>query len=329
MSSKQEGKGAASEAKAPLAIELKGLSKSYVKGFRRTKVHALRGIDLEIVEGEAFGFLGPNGAGKTTAIRIMMGLISATRGSAKIFGHEIPSRAARSRLGFLPEAPYFYDYLTATELLDFTGRLFGMSAAQRKKRGEELLELVELQDAGKSAIKSYSKGMMQRAGIAQALMNDPDLVVFDEPMSGLDPIGRKAVRDIILRLKESGKTVFFSSHILSDVESVADRIAIIVKGKISDVGRLRDIVSVDRGTEVVFNMKDVDSATAKALEEQCSKVRWHDEELTALLAPQTDIDSFVREGHEAQARLVSLTPVHETLEDVFVRVANKEEESGQ
>jgi ABC-2 type transport system ATP-binding protein len=305
----------------PLAIEIDGLTKTYFKGFRRTKVHALRGIKLDVHAGEAFGFLGPNGAGKTTAIRILMGLISPTSGTAKLFGHPIPSREARARLGFLPEAPYFYDYLSVTELLDFTGRLFGMSAAERKKRGDELIELVDLKEARTSQIKSYSKGMMQRAGIAQALMNNPDMVVFDEPMSGLDPIGRKAVRDIILSLREAGKTVFFSSHILSDVESVADRIAIIVRGELHDVGRLRDIVSVQIGTEVVFDMSDVDAEAVKKLEADCKKSRQHDNELTALLGPKDDIDDFVRGGQNVQAKLVSVTPIHETLEDVFVRAA--------
>jgi ABC-2 type transport system ATP-binding protein len=319
-------KGAAKKG-TPLAIEVDGLTKTYLKGFRRKKVSALRGIKLEVRAGEAFGFLGPNGAGKTTAIRILMGLISATGGTARIFGHPIPSREARGRLGFLPEAPYFYDYLSVTELLDFTGRLFGMSAAERRKRGDELIELVNLEAARTSPIKSYSKGMMQRAGIAQALMNDPDLVVFDEPMSGLDPIGRKAVRDIILSLREDGKTVFFSSHILSDVESVADRIAIIVRGQIHDVGRLRDIVSVQIGTEVVLDMSAVAAEAVEKLKEACVKSRRHDDELTAMLGPKDDIDDFVRGGQDLQAKLISVTPIHETLEDVFVRAANEKEAS--
>ncbi len=308
------------------AIEVKGLTKTYRKGFLRRRVDAVHDIDFEVLQGEAFGFLGPNGAGKTTTMRILMGLIAPTAGTARILGHEIPSRKARQRLGFLPEAPYFYDYLSVSELLDFTGRLFGQGAADRAKRSDELIELVGLRDARDSALKSYSKGMLQRAGIAQALMNDPDLVVFDEPMSGLDPIGRKDVRDIILDLKEQGKTVFFSSHILSDVESVADRIAIIVRGHIHDVGRLRDIVSAQVGTEVVFDVRELDDATESKLRDLAVKVRHHDGELTAMLGPKSDVDSFVRRGFDVGAKLISVSPVHETLEDVFVRAANDGEQ---
>lgn len=309
------------------AIEVKGLVKTYQKGFRRVKVNALKGIDFSVDSGEAFGFLGPNGAGKTTAIRILMGLISPTAGTAKIFGHQIPSREARKRFGFLPEAPYFYDYLTVAELLDFTGRLFGQSKVERARNTDRLIELVNLERVRNSALKSYSKGMMQRAGIAQALMNDPDLVVFDEPMSGLDPIGRKDVRDIILSLKEQGKTVFFSSHILTDVESVADRIAIIVHGKIHDVGGLRDIVSVATGTEVVLRIDDVGAEDLASMEELALKSRRHSGELQVHLAPDVDVDDFVKLAHSAGARLVAVAPVHETLEDVFVRAAERGEES--
>lgn len=302
-------------------ISIKGLSKTYVKGFLRKRVYALRGIDLDVRAGEAFGFLGPNGAGKTTTIRILMGLINKGAGSAKIFGQEIPSRSARQRLGFLPEAPYFYDYLSVAELLDFTGRLFGLSAAQRSKRTDELMELVGLRDVGKSPIKSFSKGMMQRAGIAQALVNDPELVVFDEPMSGLDPIGRKDVRDIILSLKEAKKTVFFSSHILSDVESVADRIAILVKGKVKDQGSLADIVSARIGTEITLELSALSTEAKEKLAETAQKVRYHEGVMIAQLAVDSDVDDFVRSGHGLGAKLVSLTPVYETLEDVFVRAA--------
>ena len=309
------------------AIDVKGLSKTYRKGFRRRTVHAVKSIDFSVEQGECFGFLGPNGAGKTTTIRMLMGLISPTAGSATIFDHEIPNRDARKRLGFLPEAPYFYDYLSVAELLDFTGRLFGQDKAHRDQRADELIELVKLEHARNNPLKSYSKGMIQRAGIAQALMNDPDLVVFDEPMSGLDPIGRKEVRDIILSLKEKGKTVFFSSHILADVESVADRIAIIVKGEIRDVGKLRDIVSGVVGTEMVFHVGELDERARETLVEGAESHRLHGQEMTLKLGIDTDVNQVVTRGIEIGARLVAVTPIHETLEDVFIRTTEAGEEA--
>ena len=180
-------------------------------------------MTFSVERGQIFGFVGPNGAGKTTTIRTLMGLIRPTGGAATILGHAIPSRAARAQVGFLPESPYFYDYLTVGELLDLAGRLFGVPRDARKKRADELIERVGLGRARTQSLKKFSKGMLQRAGLAQALMNDPELVVLDEPMSGLDPIGRKEVRDLILELRDQGKTVFFSSHILTDIEAIADQ----------------------------------------------------------------------------------------------------------
>jgi len=205
------------------AIVVRDLRKTFRTPFRRKKVEALRGVTFTVERGQIFGFVGPNGAGKTTTIRTLMGLIKPTAGSVSILGEPIPSRAARRRVGFLPEAPYFYDYLTVGELLDLAGRLFGMPAAARKRRADELIEKVGLGRARAQSLKKFSKGMLQRAGLAQALMNDPEVVVLDEPMSGLDPIGRKEVRDLILELRDQGKTVFFSTHILTDVEAITCR----------------------------------------------------------------------------------------------------------
>lgn len=302
-------------------IDVRNLCKTYVAGMRRRRVDAVSGISFQVEAGESFGFLGPNGAGKTTTIRMLMGLIAPTAGSASLFGHKIPSRRARHRLGFLPEAPYFYDYLSVAELLDLSGRIFGLERKLRRKRCDELIELVGLEHARNSPLKSYSKGMMQRAGIAQALVNDPELVVFDEPMSGLDPVGRKEVRDIILSLREQDKSVFFSSHILADVETVANRIAIIVQGRLHDVGRLRDLVSTVAGTEIVVRLpEEADEAEAK-LSRDSVKARRHHGELTSTLGPESDVDAFVRGAHELGCKLVSVVPIHETLEDVFVRAA--------
>jgi ABC-2 type transport system ATP-binding protein len=212
-----------------LAIDVHDLKKTYRTPFTRKKVEALRGVTFAVERGHIFGFVGPNGAGKTTTIRTLMGLIRPTAGTATLLGHELPSRAARRKIGFLPEAPYFYDYLTVGELCDLAGRLFGMAPAARRKRADELIERVGLAGARGMSLKKFSKGMLQRAGLAQALMNDPELVVLDEPMSGLDAIGRKEVRDLILELRDQGKTVFFSTHILSDVEAITDRVAIIAR----------------------------------------------------------------------------------------------------
>jgi len=217
-----------------------GLSKTY-KGKRGAKVVALKNLDLMIEQGEIFGFLGPNGAGKSTTIKTLMGLIRPTSGNALIMGKDISFPEARRHVGFLPENPAFYDYLSAAEYLNFVGRTFSMDAPQLEKRSEEVLKLLDLWDARKRPIRSYSKGMVQRVGLAQALLHDPDVYILDEPMSGLDPIGRTLVKEIILDLKGRGKCVFFSTHITSDVESVCDRVGVIVKGEMKCVRRVDEI----------------------------------------------------------------------------------------
>jgi len=306
-------------------IELKDLRKSYRTPLRQKKVEAVRGISLEVRAGEIFGFLGPNGAGKTTTIRVLMGLIKASSGSAKIFGHEVPSRAARRRLGFLPESPYFYDYLTVVELLDLTGRLFGQRRSERRRRAGGLIERVGLSHATKMPLKKFSKGMLQRAGLAQALMNDPELVVFDEPMSGLDPVGRKEVRDIIQGLRDAGKTVFFSSHILADVEMICDRVAILTKGTLHDIGTIRELVKDTLlATEVVLRSDAED--VLGALEAEVQLARRRPGELFVTLGPELDVDAYLARARDLGARLVSVTPRHETLEDVFIRSAQDRHE---
>ncbi|HUS67883.1 MAG TPA: ABC transporter ATP-binding protein [Kofleriaceae bacterium] len=284
-------------------IEVKDLRKSYRTPLRRRVVEALHGISFAVPPGEIFAFVGPNGAGKTTTIRCLMGLIRPTSGSATVFGEPVPSRAARRRLGFLPESPYFYEYLTAAELLDLVGRLFGMERAARRKRADELLALVGLDKARKRPMKSFSKGMLQRAGIAQALMSDPELVVLDEPTSGLDPLGRKEVRDIIVGLRDAGKTVFFSSHILADVEAIADRVAIIVGGRVHDVGPVDELVDrTVRSTAVTLRGED-------------------GTEHTVDVPADGDVDALLAEARGRGERVVSVTPRHERLEDLFLRRA--------
>jgi ABC-2 type transport system ATP-binding protein len=302
-------------------IVARDLAKTYRTPFRRRRVEALRGVSFEVGKGEIFGFLGPNGAGKTTTIRLLMGLCAITGGSATILGQPVPTRAARQRLGFLPEQPYFYDYLTVGELLDLGGRLFGMAAADRARRADALIARVGLGHARTQNLKKFSKGMLQRAGLALALINDPDLVVLDEPMSGLDPVGRKEVRDLILELRDQGKTVFFSSHILSDVETISDRVAIVVGGRIEDVGRPRELVSHTLlGTEVGLRLgEDAPPGARAAIAAAAEQVRDSAGELLVTLAAGADVDDFLALARAQGARVVQVTPRYQTLEDLFVR----------
>jgi ABC-2 type transport system ATP-binding protein len=306
------------------AIRVEALAKTYRTPFRRRRVEALRGVSFEVARGEIFGFLGPNGAGKTTTIRILMGLIAATGGKASILGHPIPSRAARGKLGFLPEAPYFYDYLTVGELLDLAGRLFGLDAATRRRRADELIVKVGLDRARAQSLKKFSKGMLQRAGLAQALMNDPDLVVLDEPMSGLDPIGRKEVRDLILELRDRGKTVFFSTHILADAEAITDRVAIVAGGEIRSLGVVTELVGKTvLSVDVTLRLPEGDASAAAetALADGATRVRRQQAELVATLAGDADVDAYLARARELGARTLAVTPHNRTLEDLFLAAA--------
>jgi ABC-2 type transport system ATP-binding protein len=291
-------------------IRVENLHKTFAFGFFRRKVHAVRGVGFEVKRGEIFGFLGPNGAGKTTTIKMLMGLIFPSSGKMELLGRRVPDVAAKRKLGFLPESPYFYDYLTGAELIDFAGRLFDLGAGERRARGEKLLALVGLEQAAAMPLRKYSKGMLQRLGLAQALVNDPELVVLDEPMSGLDPIGRKEIRDLIASLRAEGRTVFFSTHILSDVEMLCDRCAILVAGKLRDVGPLDQLLSPKLlHTEIV-----VERAGAK--EEK-------------RLPPGEDVDAFLRAAIDGGAKIVSVNPRRERLEDLFVREVEADRRGAQ
>jgi len=300
------------------AIEVRDLRKTYRTPFALKKVEALRGVTFTVETGHIFGFVGPNGAGKTTTIRTLMGLIKPSSGAASLLGHPIPSRAARAKVGFLPEAPYFYDYLTVPELLDLAGRLFGVPHAVRLKRADALIERVGLGRARNQSLKKFSKGMLQRAGLAQALMNDPELVVLDEPMSGLDPIGRKEVRDLILELRDQGKTVFFSTHILSDVEAITDRVAIIARGQLQAHGTPAELVAKTiQGVELMVRLAaEVDPGE---LVTGADKVRRIGDELSLTLPATADVDAWLQRAHAAGAKIISVSPRHETLEDLFMR----------
>ncbi len=229
-----------------VVLKTEGLTKEYRSGFWLTRVRVLDDLNLEVCEGEVFGYLGPNGAGKTTTLKLLMGLIYPTAGRAWILGRDVSDVAVKAQVGFLPENSSFYDYLSGREFLHFYGELFGIPYRERVKRIEELLDKVGLSKAGGLQLRKYSKGMLQRIGLAQALINDPQVVVLDEPMSGLDPVGRKEVRDLILDLKARGKTVFFSTHIVPDVEMICDRVGIIVAGRLTRVGPLEELL----GSEV-------------------------------------------------------------------------------
>lgn len=291
---------------ADIVIRTEDLAKTFTFGLLRRKVRALRGVSFTVERGEIFGFLGPNGAGKSTTIKLLMGLLFPSGGRCELLGRKVPDVEAKRRLGFLPESPYFYDYLTGAELLDLVGRLFELPLAARRRRTEELLARVGLERAAGLPLRKYSKGMLQRVGLAQALVNQPELVVLDEPMSGLDPVGRKEIRDFIAALREEGTTVFFSTHILSDVELLCDRCAILVDGQLRDVGPLDQLLSPRLlHTEVVLER-------AGKQEER-------------RLAPGEDVDAFLQAAMADGARVVSVMPRRERLEDLFVREVTRGE----
>ncbi len=244
-------------------IAIQGISKEFKEGITGKRIKALEGLDLEIVRGEVFGFLGPNGAGKSTTIKILMNLIFSDTGKAEIGGRDVRDTSARKLVGYLPENPYFYDYLTAEELLWFGGKTAGMDTKSIKERTDALINKVNLQNARKRPLRTYSKGMVQRAGLALALIHNPEVVILDEPMSGLDPVGRKMVGDLILELKGQGKTVFFSSHILNDIERFSDRAGIIINGRLTLVDTLAKLLSENKNLEDVF-MREVASAGGAA-----------------------------------------------------------------
>jgi len=298
------------------AIEIIGLSKTYSVGFWRKRPKcALRSLDLTVEEGEIFGFLGPNGAGKTTTLKLLMGLVFPTAGSARILGMEINDPQMKARIGFLPEQPYFYDYLTAAELLEYYAQLSGVAAKERSRKVGEVLARVGLPDVGGMQLRKFSKGMLQRVGIAQAIVHDPQVLFFDEPMSGLDPIGRREVRDLMEQLKQQGKTVFFSTHILSDAESLCDRVAILHLGELRGVGAVADLTSGVQGqVEVVWQGAFV-PASLKAFATECHGTG----DTTRAVVPEANQDAVIDALRRERLRIVSVVPVRTSLEEYFVR----------
>ncbi|SNB45834.1 ABC-2 type transport system ATP-binding protein [Geobacter sp. DSM 9736] len=282
------------------AIELTGVSKTY-RGKQGTKVEALKDLSLLVNPGEIFGFLGPNGAGKSTTIKIMMGLIAPTVGSARIFGLDSRDGNSRTRVGYLPENPSFYDFLTAEEYLLFVCDTFGLPRLSAYEDMEKILKRMDLWEARKRQVRSYSKGMVQRLGLAQVLVHDPDLYILDEPMSGLDPVGRALVKEILLELKKQGKSVFFSTHITSDVESICDRVGIIVRGKLERVEEVGSILR-ERIEGYTVHLQDVSGVRQVYVQKQ-------------------DLQRFLTEL-PGESEVVLIEPDRKSLEDFFLRLVN-------
>jgi len=304
------------------AIEIQNLSKDYAVGFFKTRLRpALKSLSLTVETGETFGFLGPNGAGKTTTLKLLMGLIFATSGSAKILGKDCLGPDVKQRVGFLPEQPYFYDYLSAPELLDYYAQLSGVASSNRKQRIADLLARVGLADVGKLHLRKFSKGMLQRVGIAQAIVHNPEVIFLDEPMSGLDPLGRHEVRELIQGLKDDGKTIFFSTHILSDAEALCDRVAVINKGELRGVGIVNDLRSrIGDKTEVIWQGATALPTVSSLLAE--SHVTGDTVRATVSAA---SLDALLDKLRQQRARLISITPLEGTLEEYFLSKTTERE----
>jgi ABC-2 type transport system ATP-binding protein len=299
------------------AVRVDGLVKDFRPGLGKRTRRALNGVSFEVREGEIFGFVGPNGAGKTTTLKILMGLIRADAGSARVLGHDVRETEYRRHVGFLPEAPYFYDYLTGRELLRFYAKVCGVQRAQRERRIETLLDWVGLAHAGDARLRTYSKGMLQRVGIAQALVHDPKVVFLDEPMSGLDPIGRKEIRDLVVRLHAEGKTVFMNTHILSDVEMLCHRVAIIVQGEIRYQGDPHAMLGDDEErTDIVLT--GVAPALVEVLEgRELGALRGLGDRIE-LSVPNKNVRDVLNDALAGGAEIVSVSPRRASLESLFL-----------
>jgi ABC-2 type transport system ATP-binding protein len=298
------------------AIEILDLEKTYHVGFWRKRPKlALRPLRLTIEQGEVFGFLGPNGAGKTTTLKLLMGLVSPTAGAARILGMDFDDPRVKAQIGFLPEQPYFYDYLTAQELLTYYAQLSGVPTNERAKRVAEMLARFGLADSARVQLRKYSKGMLQRVGLAQAILHDPKVVFMDEPMSGLDPMGRREVREMIQQMRSEGKTVFFSTHILSDAEALCDRVAVIYQGELRGVGAVADLMSqARRKVEIIFCSPNVPAElTALGVEARVSG------DMVNAVLDEEKQDAALEILRREHMRLISLTPVRSSLEEYYVQ----------
>ena len=294
-------------------LTLEGVAKSYRTHLSLHKYWILRDLSFEVREGEIFGFIGTNGAGKTTTIKLVLGLLFPDKGTIRLCGEDPSRPEARRRVGFLPENPYFHDYLTGFEFLDFHARLHGFRQPERRKRVLDLLERVGLHNRADRALRLYSKGMLQRIGLAQALLHDPDVVILDEPMSGLDPIGRREVRDLILELKRRGRTVFFSTHILSDTETICDRVGMLVRGRLAALGSVEELVRGEVGSW------EVTLAWPSPQDPPIGQVLSRREDRVLLrVTSQADLHRLVGSLNGGGARLVAVSPARRSLEDLLL-----------
>jgi len=302
-----------------VAIEIQNLTKDYEVGFwRKRKVRALDGLSLRVEPGQIFGFLGANGAGKTTTLKLLMGLIYPTGGTARILGRDIGDTSMHARIGYLPENPYFYDYLTAREFLNYCAQLFGQDRATRSRRTEEILARANLEKKScDRQLRKFSKGMLQRVGLAQALVNDPEIVFLDEPMSGLDPVGRREVRDLIASLRTQGKTVFMCSHILSDIEVLCDNVAILKGGRLAHAGSLDELRARESALIEVI-VSGADAATINQQLGSTAKVTTTASGLRIEVADEQEVDAVIAALRKAKGKLVSVQPVRQSLEELFL-----------
>ena len=297
-------------------VRVNGLVKDFRPGFGLRKKRVLHGISFSVRQGEIFGFIGPNGAGKTTTLKVLMGLIRPSAGVASILGHDVRETAFRRHVGFLPENPWFYDFLSGREFLRFYARVSGVARRSREERIAALLAKVGLADAADQRLRTYSKGMLQRVGIAQALVHDPDVVFLDEPMSGLDPIGRKEIRDLILRLHAEGKTVFMNTHILSDVEMICHRVAIIVRGRIRYEGSIDEFLDAgERESDVV--LAGLSPELAAELEDLGARLRGLGDR-TEVRVPEKHVAEVLSRALAASTQVISVAPHRASLETIFL-----------
>jgi ABC-2 type transport system ATP-binding protein len=306
-----------------LMIRTENLTKEYQQkkfsvSLKRKKTVALNHLNLEVNSGEIFGFLGPNGAGKTTTIKLILGLLFPSAGKTWLMEQRATRVDIKKNIGFLPENPYFYDYLKGEEILHFMGQLYGINKIDRTKKVDELLKKVGLADAREMPLRKYSKGMLRRIGLAQALINDPQLVILDEPLTGLDPIGRKEIRDLILAMREEGKTVFFSTHILSDAEMICDRVGMLMKGTLTKIGKLSELLN-PRIKSIEVEIAGLSPAGKQVLQKLALRSKDLGTEMVAYLPEEKLVNAVIELVTKEQAKLISLIPQKESLEEVFMQ----------